>query len=371
MKRAATREDVARIAGVSVASVSRAINNSGYVSKEAKERILEIAGNLSYNPNPIALSLQSQKTRQLILYQNEITAPYNIQFFNGATRAAFKRGYSIFLDIHCDFDKIKRHLVDGVLFSLDILAEQYINSVGSKYLLPVVTATNDASHMFTRPVHSVIIDNNKVVNMAIDYLMENGHRRIGLAIPEKGRYSEIRYKIWKFRMEQVLYNSGIKLELDDLVIRAEISDSDDVVKAFPDPPLIMQPTDDNFANYSSFNIGKRAAKHFMKLKGKMTALLCFNDDMAYGFIRMAEKNGLRVPEDISVMGIDGIYLRDWFERKVTTVSIEVENLGAIAANVLIDVLEDKKTKYMNWTSPKILEGETVKKVAGHGREGRT
>jgi len=114
-----TRKDVARAAGVSVASVSRAVNNSGYVKKEVKERILEVADRLGYNPNPIALSLQSQKTRQLILYQNEITSSYNTQFFNGATRAAYKREYSVFLDVHCEFDKIKSHLVDGVIFSLD------------------------------------------------------------------------------------------------------------------------------------------------------------------------------------------------------------------------------------------------------------
>jgi DNA-binding LacI/PurR family transcriptional regulator len=368
MNRTATREDVARAAGVSVASVSRAVNNSGYVRKEVKERSVQVASSLSYNPNPIALSLQSQKTRQLLLYQNEITAPYNIQFFNGATRAAYKRGYSIFLDVHCDFEKIRGHLVDGVLFSLDVLAEKYINTVGANYLLPVVVATNDASFVFARPVHNVIIDNPKVVNLAIDYLMAKGHRRIGLVIPERGKHSALRYQLWKARMEQEARNFWGRLNrldrfsVEDLVVRAEIGDTDNVLAERVDPPLITQPSDDNFANYSSFNIGKRAAQKYLEAPNPATALLCFNDDIAYGFMSVLKKHGVDVPGDLSIMGIDGIYLREWFDKQVTTVSIQVENLGAVAAHVMIDILEGAKPKYMNWTSPKILEGETVREI---------
>lgn len=363
MNKTVTRVDVARAAGVSVTSVSRAVNNSGYVKKEVKERILEVARNMGYNPNPIALSLQSQKTRQLILYQNEITAPYNLQFFNGATRAAYKRGYSIFLDINCDFDKIKNHLVDGVMFSLDDLAEYYINTVGSNYLLPVVVASDDADFAFSHPVHKIIIDNHKIVNMAIDYLMEKGHRRIGLVMPERGKHSELRYRLWKARMNQNKRDFELNMNLDELVVRADIVDSDNMHINHPDQPLIIQPTDDNYANYSSFNIGKRAAKKYLESKNPATALLCFNDDMAYGFIQVVEKNGLCVPGDISIMGIDGIYLREWFDKKVTTVSINPEYLGALATDVMIDILENKNPKYMNWTSPKILEGDTVKAIS--------
>lgn len=360
MNRAVTRADVARAAGVSVASVSRAVNNSGYIKKEVKERILEVASNLGYNPNPIALSLQTQKTKQLILYQNDITACYNLQFFNGATRAAYKRGYSIFLDINCEFDKIKRHLVDGVMFSLEVLAENYINTVGVNYLLPVVVTSNDANFSFAHPVHKVVIDNHRVVNMGIDYLIKKGHRKIGIVLPERGKISEIRYRLWKTRMEQSKREFGINMNLEDLVIRAEIGDPTNTQISHLDPPLILQSSDDNYVNYSSFNTGKRAAEKYLESKNPATALLCFNDDIAYGFIRGVEKSGLCVPEDISIMGIDGIYLREWLEKKVTTVSIDPENLGTLTADVMIDILEDKNPRFMNWTTPKIVEGETVK-----------
>lgn len=364
MKKAATREDVARAAGVSVASVSRAVNNSGYIKKETKERILEVAKKLGYNPNPIALSLQSQKTRQLILYQNDIIASYNLQFFNGATRAAYKRGYSIFLDINCDFDKIRRHLVDGVMFSLEALAEKYINTVGSNYRLPVVVTSNDASFSFAHPVHKVLIDNHKVVNMAIDYLMKKGHRKIGMVLQDKGKNSEIRYRIWKARMEQYKRDSGMSMNLEELVIRAELS-NDNLHIGNLEPTLRLQSSDDNYVKYAPYSIGKSGAEKYLKSKNPATALLCFNDDIAYGFISGVEKYGVRVPEDISVMGIDGIYLREWHEKKLTTVSIDPENLGTLTTNVMIDILEDKNPKYINWTSPRILEGETVKDITGN------
>ncbi|MDR1531921.1 MAG: LacI family transcriptional regulator [Clostridiales bacterium] len=355
-----TRKDVARAAGVSVASVSRAVNNSGYVKKEVKEKILGVANTLGYNPNPIALSLQSRRTRQLILYLNEIKAPYNLQFFNGATREAYKRGYSVFLDVHCDFERIKGHLVDGVLFSLDVLAEKYLNAVGSNYLLPVVTVTNDAGFAFPRPIHSVVIDNPKVIDMAIEYIISRGHKLIGFVLPVRGRDAGVRLKLFKARMKREFKKYGIDMSPDDLLVRAEIGD--ETSGSNIDPPLIFQPSDEHFEEYSSFKIGSRAAEHYLDSKNPATAFLCFNDDIAYGFIRGIEKSGLRVPADISVMGIDGIYLRDWFEKKLTTVSLGAENLGSLAAGTLIDILEGSKPKFMLWSSPALLEGETVRRI---------
>jgi DNA-binding LacI/PurR family transcriptional regulator len=200
--------------------------------------------------------------------------------------------------------------------------------------------------------------------MGIDYLVKKGHRLVGLVIPKIGTHSEIRYRLWLSRMEQEFQASGIDIDPDSLVVRAEIGDTDDILKERIEPPLIMQPSDDNFASYSSFNIGMRAGLSYLSSKNPATAFICFNDDVAYGFIRVLEKNGLNVPEDISVMGIDGIYLRDWFEKSVTTVCIDAENIGAVATNVMIDILENKKAKYMNWTCPSILEGETVKHIGG-------
>ncbi|MCL2033617.1 MAG: LacI family transcriptional regulator [Oscillospiraceae bacterium] len=360
----ATRKDVARAAGVSVASVSRAVNNSGYVKKEVKEHILSVADSLGYNPNPIALSLQSRRTRQLILYLNEIKAPYNLQFFNGATREAYKRGYSVFLDVHCDFERIKGYLVDGVLFSLDIVAEKFLNSVGANYHIPVVTVTNDASSALPHPVHSIVIDNPKVIDTAVDYLISKGHKLIGFILPKRGRDAEMRLKLFKSRMNREFKKFGIGLSIDDLIICAEIGDEESGNNI--DPPLIFQPSDEQFEEYSSFKIGYRAAEHYLDSRNPATAFLCFNDDIGYGFMRGIEKSGLCVPSDISVMGIDGIYLREWFEKKLTTVSLGAENLGAVATGALIDLLEGKKPKFLIWSSPALLEGETVKVIQKEG-----
>ena len=357
-----TRNDVARSAGVSVATVSRALNNSGYVKKAVKERIIKIAEELGYNPNPIALSLQSRKTKQLLLYQNDMTAPFNIQFLKGAAQAAYRSGYNIYLDVLCDFSRIKEQMVDGVLFSIDLLAERYLAELGKNYHLPVVTTANDPSQVFSSPVHRVVIDNDGIVNLAIDYLRSKGHRYIGLVIPGS-EYGRIRYNCWKTRMCRDLGGRHTGADLEALVIRSEF-EGEGMDPSFVKHPILYQAVEENFDSYLSIHAGRRAAAKYDRARNPATVFLCFNDDMAYGFINGLRKRGIRVPEDLSVMGIDGIYLRDWFDQRVTTVSIEPERIGEICVDVLIEILEDKKPKHTNWIKHAVLEGDTVSDLNG-------
>lgn len=358
MNKMPTREDVARAAGVSVASVSRAVNNTGYVKKDIKEKIIQIASEMGYNPNPIAVSLQSRKTRQLLLYQNDLTAPFNIQFFKGAAQAAYKRNYNIYLDVLCDFAKITERMVDGVMFSIDILAERYLAEVGKKNRLPVVTAVNDLSQTFSHPVYRVMIDNQKIVNLAIDYLHERGHRNIGLVIPGS-EYGRVRYSCWKSYMNEEKRLGNVLGDIDALVVRSEF-DGEGVKSEFAKQPILYQAVEEDFEYYLSIHAGRRAAMKYVNSKNPATAFLCFNDDMAYGFISGLTRLGIRVPDDISVMGIDGIYLRSWFDVKLTTVSTEPEKVGGTCTDILIDLLENKKPKHTKTTKPVILEGETVR-----------
>jgi DNA-binding LacI/PurR family transcriptional regulator len=360
MGKKTTRADVARAAGVSVASVSRAMNNSGYVKEDNKKRILQIASEMGYNPNPIAVSLQSRKTHQLLLYQNDITAPFNIQFFRGAAQAAYKRGYNVYLDVQCDFSKITERMVDGVLFSIDFLAEQYLSEVGRNYYLPVVTAVNDTSRLFSSPVHRVVICNQHIMNLAIDYLHEKGHDKIGLVLPDS-EYGRVRYNCWKTRMWEEWSMRNIRADIDSLVIRSTVGNDDTNLK-LAESPILNQALEENFDSYLSIHAGRRAAHTYVNSKNPSTAFICYNDDMAYGFMGELAKLGVHVPKDISLIGIDGIYLRDWFDVKLTTVSIEPEAIGGACTDVLIDILEDKKPKYTNRTTACILEGETVKSL---------
>jgi DNA-binding LacI/PurR family transcriptional regulator len=358
MNKKPTRADVARVAGVSVASVSRAVNHSGYVKEENKKRILQIAEEMGYNPNPIAVSLQSRKTHQLLLCQNDITAPYNIHFLKGAARAAYKRNYNIYLDVLCNFSKITERMVDGILFSIDFLAEKYLQDVGKNYYLPVVTAVNDDSKSFSSPVHKVMICNEYIVNQAIDYLQQKGHKKIGLVIPDS-EYGKVRYHYWKMRMRKELREKDPGFDIESLLICADAQNRAAELQA-SEYPILNQALEESFDSYLSIHLGRRAAMLYAASHNPATAFLCYNDDMAYGFMGGLRKQGIRIPEDLSIMGVDGIYLRDWFDDKLTTVSIDPEAIGSTCTDILIDILEDKKPKYTTHTKSRILEGDTVR-----------
>lgn len=351
-----TRKDIAREAGVSVSVVSRALNNSGYVEKEKKKRIIDIANRYGYIPNPVAMALQQRKTHQLLFFCGDLTGIYYNQMYHGMARAAEKRGYYVqAIMSRRKFDMVKTILADGILFPSEGVAQEYAVTVGKNYHLPTVTASFDASCIFAKPMPCVIIDNYKVVNLAIDYLIYNGHTRIGMALPFNSGYANHRFNHWKARMTMEIGEECLRYILD---VKGESKTPKEVGYDDLDDYYCE---DEGFGYYDLFSSGREAARMYAKSRYKASAVICFNDDMALGMVAELLRLGLRVPEDVSIMGIDGIFTRNHFIPKLTTLGIYPERQGAKCAEVLIDMLEGKKYKYMNYSPYKILEGETVLK----------
>ena len=114
-----TRKDIAEKLGVSVSVVSRVINNSGYVSKEKREKVLKAAKEMGYVQNPVAMALQQNKTKQLLFFCEDLTATYYNQMYHGMVRAARERGYhvSTVMDEN-DFEMVKETMTDGIFIPL-------------------------------------------------------------------------------------------------------------------------------------------------------------------------------------------------------------------------------------------------------------
>lgn len=110
-----TRKDIAEKAGVSVTIVSRALNNSGYVAKEKKEKVIRIAENMGYYPNPVSMSLQTRKTNQIAFYCKDLRNPFNIEMYHGMMEEAKKRNYMVVLSGKLEFKRIKGMMVDGII----------------------------------------------------------------------------------------------------------------------------------------------------------------------------------------------------------------------------------------------------------------
>lgn len=355
MEKNITRKDIALEAGVSVSVVSRALNNSGYVDKEKKKKIIEIANREGYMPNPVAMALQQKKTRQLLFFCGDLTGVYYNQMFHGMARKAEEKGYHVLAIMNeRDFEMVKTTLVDGILFPTETVAQAYSESIGKNYYLPTVTACFDPSAVYAKPMPAVIIDNRKVVNTAIDYLMKNGHHKIGMALPFNEGYANLRYKYWKERMTQEIGKEYKKYILD---IQGDLQRTESPKN---DSKQDFSCEAEGFIYLDLFNLGRRAARLYKDSANKSTAILCFNDDMAFGMLEEFKKLGIKVPEDVSIMGIDGLFTRERYEPKLTTIAIYPERQGAECVDVLIDMLEGNKYKYMNYSPFDILEGETVK-----------
>lgn len=350
--RRVTREDVAREAGVSPATVSRALNNSGYVKKDKRDRIISIAERMGYNPNPVAMSLQRQRSGQIIFFRKDLTGAYYNQMFHGIVREAQKRNYRVLLDMQYDFEKIRSLMIDGIIFPDELIAEQYAKNIGHIYHLPTVTACYEPSWTFSKPMPCVLLNDQQVMETAVDYLKNMGHRRIGIVVPYDSGYAKNRYRYWKERMQQELGNDFLNYVI-------EVKDTLDFVRDDFEHFLNCA---QGFEYYDLFETGRKAARKYAEMENRATAVICFNDDMAHGMIQELEHMGFLVPEDVSVMGIDGTFIRNHFTKKLTSVATYPDRMGAKCVEVLLDMLEDRPHKYMNWGKIDILEGDTVAKL---------
>lgn len=348
-----TRKDIAQRVGVSVSVVSRAINNSGYVDKDKREKILAAAEEMGYVQNPVAMALQQNKTKQLLFFCEDLTATYYNQMYHGMAREAKKYGYHVLAVMNEEnFEMIKGTMADGILFPNETVAEAYASSIGKNYHLPAVTACFNPGVSFSKAMPAITIDNKDVINMAIDYLLSKGHRKIGMTLPFDYGYVDLRFRYWKTRMQEIVGEDYKKYILDvQEAVRKKKNEQE--IKDECTPVV------EDFLYSDLFYIGKEIAECFVKMRYKPTAILCFNDDIAFGTIEHLGKLGIKVPEEISVMGIDGLYTRDKYSPRLTTVNMHPERQGAKCVEVLLDLLKGNKTKYMYKFKVGITEGESV------------
>ncbi len=333
MARKVTRKDIAQLADTSVSVVSRALNRSGYVDEEKRRKILQIARELNYIPNSVNINMQEQKTRQIIFFCSDFRNPFYIQMYQGMLDAAKDIGYRILFDGNTKLDDIRELITDGIIFPSKIAAAEYMNAYGKNYDIPVLCAAYGDMVNIKKSVTMVEIDMFRAVEMGLDYLWKMGHRRIAYATPYE-RYSS----------RDAAYVGWLR---ERCIV--------------PDKYLIRVPYRQEQGNpHFDFRIlGRLAAYEYVRMNNRATAILAFNDEYAYGVMDGLLENNISIPEDVSVMGIDGTYTRQYKKTKLTTVSLFPEKQGALCVQTLVNIIEKKPHKYITRIAPKIAEGNTV------------
>lgn len=310
-------KEIAKKCNVSVASVSKALNGYSDISEETRKMILKTASEMGYLPNSSARILKTRKSYNLgVMFVDEAASGLTHDYFNHVLesfkRTAEERGYDItFTSGQISGQKLSYYEhcryrgVDGVVIAcVDFYGEEVQELIRSE--IPVVTI----DHVFDGNI-AVVSNNSQGMEDLVTYVYEQGHRRI--AYIHGDNTSVTRTRLSSFH--RTLQRKGLEIP-DDYIRESPYRDADTAAKVTGD---------------------------LLDLPHPPTCILYPDDYAAIGGINEIRERGLRIPEDISVAGYDGITIAKILEPKLTTLCQDTVAIGRIAAEKLIDLIENPKT----------------------------
>lgn len=314
--RVARIHDVARLAEVSTATVSRALATPERVSPEARARVFEAIAKVGYVPNPAARSLRSQKSRMVLVVLPNIDNIFFSKILRGIEEALFEAGYGMIIgDLDGSPEKEARFAdftaagqVDGALLLNGHLFGQSRDAKGpaAKTNVPLVALCEAIPGA---AIPQIEVDNRAAARRMTRYLADLGHRRIGyLTGPARNVLERERFRG---------YRDGLR----------------DAQIAF-DPDLVWS------GDYT-LESGARAGERIAARQTRPSAVFSSSDEMAIGLVRSLSSAGLRVPDDISVAGFDDIEFAAMVQPALTTVHQPRRELGRTGASVLISLLQGR------------------------------
>ncbi|NUT38092.1 MAG: LacI family DNA-binding transcriptional regulator [Hamadaea sp.] len=309
----ATIRDVARASGVHISTVSRAFSAPQLVNPETRSKVLETAEKLGYRPNRAARALITGRTHNIGLIVADIANPFFPPLIKAAEREARHRDYHVFVADSNEDPAVEEELVralakqvDGILLCSPRLANSVIEGLSREVALVVVNRQVPG-------LPSVVMDVSHGARAAVEHLVDLGHRKIGYLGGPRGSWTnrEIRRAVTAAARSW----SGIGGEAVE------------VIATGPHPPT---------------EEGGLAAAEQVHRAG-FTAVLAYNDLMAIGLLEGLDRLGVRVPQDISVIGIDDIPLSRLTRPQLTTVANPTGAAGRAAVDMLLQHGDDRRT----------------------------
>lgn len=306
-----TIKDIAKKAGVSYATVSRALNNHPDVNQNTRKEIVELAKEMNYQPNAIARSLINKKTDTIGLLIPDITNPFYPEVARGVEETAVEKNYNIFLcNTNWNMDREEHYInallqkqIDGLIMTPSTEDLEHLEILMNSNLKTVFIS----SYIDHPDYVSVIVDNIKGVKKAVYHLLKNGHKDICFIGAGESRFAN----------QQRLY--GYKQAL----IENNIEVKEKLIK--------------NEGNSYNIKDGYKLMKNILEDNMKKpTAVICYNDLYALGAIQAIKEKNLNVPQDIAVIGFDDISFASLPEIQLTTVAQPKYQMGSIAFNTLIN-----------------------------------
>jgi DNA-binding LacI/PurR family transcriptional regulator len=324
-------KDIARLAHVSHSTVSRALQNSPLVKAGTAEKIRKIAHESGYRASAVARGLVTRKTRTIGLVVTTIADPFTSEVVSGIDQAASAHGYSVFLaDSGADPEREKRVVqtfaeqrVDGIVVTSSRVGALYLPLL-SEMRVPIVLINDQHPGAF---VHSVMIANFEGSRAAANHLIALGHRRIGY-IGDKFGYQSDTERFGGYRA--ALEAAGISV-VPELAVHGD---------GKPEEAM-------------------RAMESLLNLHEPPTAVCCYNDRTALGAMRQIRAHRLRVPDDISIVGFDDIFLAAYTDPPLTTIRQPMRNMGVLAMESLFQLMSGEEKEIRIKVDPELVVREST------------
>ena len=329
-----TIKDIAKKIDVSVATVSRVINNRSGYSPETEKKVLKAIDKLGYCPNALARGLVGKKIKTIGVLMPSVSSMVASKILNGIEDAAHNKNYSVII---CNTDNsgkrtinylrvLREKQIDGIIVVSEILTDEYINVIKKMEVQVVLVSTIAKGNNFTY----IKVDDVKAAYQTTEYLINKGHKNIAMI-------------------------SGTK---NDVV--AGIPRVKGYLKALEDYGLPKKKENLVYGDFS-FDSGKICMEKLFKQSSKITAVFAASDEMAIGALSVAYKHRINVPEQLSVIGYDNTKLAQMTVPPLTVLSQPFYQMGYEGLSMLISKIkgESVESKILPHI---IIERQTVKDI---------
>ena len=302
----ATILDVAKAAGVSVATVSRVINNSGFVAQDTRAKVQKAIDKLAYSPNVYSRNLRKQESRMILVLLPDLENPFYGKILTGMEKRAREDGYGLLIGTtnkdpireHAQLKLLDQKQADGVVLLSPVLPPDALEQLNQRF--PVVQC---CEYLEGADVSCVTIDNYAAYYQLARHLIQLGHRNIHM-LSSVNEFSSTYTRENAFRA--ALLDNG--LPFSESMIRR--------------------------GNYS-FETGYAGTQALLRMENRPTAIMCVSDTVAAGCMSAACDAGLSIPGDLAITGFDDIDLARMLHPALTTVHQPHSQLGFTAIDLLL------------------------------------
>lgn len=320
----ATIREVAKEAGVSVATVSRVLNKSGYVSKEAEMNVLKAIEKLNYHPNSAARSLFHKTSNMIGLIVPDITNPFFPELARAVEDVCMIYGYKVVL-CNSDQDTEKE--------------KKYIDLFNQKYVDGIIMTTSTSEVSIDADIPMVVLD--RVSTLSLPTVVSNnydGARNAAKLLLQKGAT-----RLAHIRGPQGITSADNRC--DGFINEVEKSNVDYIIKE------------------SGFKLeaAEQVAENFFDTHPNVDGIFCSSDTIAAGFLKVALKRGIQVPNELQIIGFDGISFGKMIYPELTTIAQPIYEMGATASRLLIKIIEGEQPEQLLYELPtEVIERGTTR-----------